>query len=142
MSEITYHWRGEFTNGELNRLHADVFGHRVFDQSEWDWVDLTARHSLGWVTARSGDTLVGFVNVPWDGLVHAWLQDVVVASATRRRGIGVGLIGVARDEAKTAGCEWLHVDFEEELRPFYVGAAGFAPTGAGLINLSELRADG
>ena len=38
-------------------------------------------------------------------------------------------------ESRAAGCEWLHVDFEEELREFYVGACGFTPTPAGLIAL-------
>ncbi len=138
MLEITYCWRGESTNAEVNELHADAFEHRLFDGDEWDWLRLTADHSLGWVTARSGDTLVGFVNVLWDGLVHAWLQDEMVSSHARHRSIGVGLIAVARDEAKAAGCEWLHVDFEDHLRPFYIDAAGFTPTNAGLIDLTEM----
>src|SRR5262245_18443459 len=72
---VTYQWRGEFTNREVNVLHAEAFGTRVFDESEWNWVELVHRHSLGWVVAREDPDLVGFVNVAWDGLVHAWLQD-------------------------------------------------------------------
>lgn len=136
MHDANCRWRGEFTNEEVNRLHADAFGHRVFDETEWDWVALTVTHSLGWVTARSGGNLVGFVNVLWDGLVHAWLQDEMVASSARHRGIGVGLVAVVCDEAKAAGCEWLHVDFDEDLRPFYIDAAGFTPTSGGLIDLT------
>ncbi|NEA41688.1 GNAT family N-acetyltransferase, partial [Streptomyces sp. SID11385] len=34
-----------------------------------------------------------------------------------------------------AGCDWLHVDYEEHLRPFYEKACGFAPTAAGLVRL-------
>jgi hypothetical protein len=37
--------------------------------------------------------------------------------------------------ARAAGCEWLHVDFEDHLRRFYLGACGFTPTNAGLIEL-------
>ena len=37
------------------------------------------------------------------------------------------LLEVAVREAAAAGCEWLHVDFEEELRDFYFGACGFRP---------------
>ncbi|MBI4935776.1 MAG: hypothetical protein HY828_17985 [Actinobacteria bacterium] len=33
--------------------------------------------------------------------------------------------------------EWLHVDFDDDLRPFYFDACGFRPTNAGLM---ELRA--
>src|ERR1700730_10494296 len=29
----------------------------------------------------------------------------------------------AARQARTAGCEWLHVDFEDHLRPFYFGSA-------------------
>jgi hypothetical protein len=29
------------------------------------------------------------------------------------------------EQAKSAGCEWLHVDYEDELTLFYVGACHF-----------------
>jgi GNAT superfamily N-acetyltransferase len=107
----------------------------VFDESEWNWVELVHRHSLGWVICRDGSDLVGFVNVLWDGLVHAWLQDTMVAAVARGRGIGTELVAHARDGAKAAGCEYLHVDFEDDLRPFYFDACGFTPTSAGLLSL-------
>lgn len=122
---------------ELNELHAAAFDHRAYDAAEWNWVELCRNHSLGWVTARIDGHLVGFVNVIWDGFVHAWLQDEMVALAERRRGIGAGLVLAARDAAKAAGCEWLHVDFDDELRPFYYDAVGFRPTNAGLIDVTE-----
>jgi GNAT superfamily N-acetyltransferase len=85
------------------------------------------RHSLGWVVAREGDRLVGFVNVIWDGLVHAWLQDTMVAKEASRRGVGQQLVAAAKDGAREAGCEWLHVDFEDHLKPFYFDACGLSP---------------
>ncbi len=133
---ITYRWRGEFSNREINRLHGAAFGTRVFDESEWDWQQQVAGHSLGWVTARQSGALVGFVNVIWDGFVHAWIQDVMVSPGEQRSGIGVRLVHAARDAAKDAGCEWLHVDFDDEHRAFYIDACGFKPTGAGLMDLS------
>jgi GNAT superfamily N-acetyltransferase len=132
---ITYSWRGPFDNVEANTLHAQAFGTRVFDESEWNWEQLTSDHSLGWVTARDDGGLVGFVNVVWDGLVHAWIQDVMVDQRVRGQGVGKGLVAGAGRGAKGAGCEWLHVDFEDDLRPFYVDACGFTPTNAGLIQL-------
>ena len=128
-------WRGAFTNSEVNALHAEAFQTRVYDEAEWDWVRLTSQHSLGWVVARQGGELIGFVNVLWDGLVHAWLQDTMVASRSRGEGIGTGLVARAREAAKAAGCEYLHVDFDEQLAPFYFGACGFSATWAGLIAL-------
>ena len=132
---VTYEWRGEFTNEEVNALHAEAFETRVFDESEWNWRRQVEGHSLGWVVARAGDELAGFVNVPWDGLVHAWVQDVMVAAAAKGGGIGTRLVAEAAAGARDAGCETLHVDFDDDLRPFYVDACGFRPTSAGLIAL-------
>jgi GNAT superfamily N-acetyltransferase len=134
---VIYEWRGAFGNREINELHAEAFETRVFDDKEWDRQAQLASHSLGWVVARDGETLAGFVNVVWDGFVHAWLQDTMVAVAARGRGIATQLVATARDHARQAGCEWLHVDFEPDLAPFYVDACGFMPTSAGLIALQE-----
>jgi GNAT superfamily N-acetyltransferase len=133
---VIYEWRGAFINHEVATLHAEAFGGRVHDEPGWNWVELVHRHSLGWVVARDGTDLVGFVNVLWDGRVHAWLQDVMVAVDARRRGIGAELVDCARQGAKAAGCEYLHVDFEDHLSAFYYGACGFTPTKAGLLVLS------
>jgi GNAT superfamily N-acetyltransferase len=132
---IAYAWRGDFLASETNVLHAEAFGHPVYDDDGWDWRAQVERHSLGWVTARDGAQLVGFVNVAWDGQVHAFVLDTMVAEAARRRGIGKELVAIAVSEARRAGCEWLHVDFEDHLRDFYVETCGFAPANAGLIAL-------
>jgi len=129
---ITYEWRGDFDNAEVNSLHAEGFDHAV---EQDDWLGRVNRHSLGWVCARDGAALVGFVNVAWDGAVHAFVLDTVVAKRVRRQGVGVRLLGVAADEARAAGSAWLHVDFEAHLRDFYLNACGFTSTHAGLIAL-------
>ena len=133
---IAYAWRGDFQNREVNDLHAEAFGHPVYDDEGWDWRAQVERHSLGWVTARNGADLVGFVNVAWDGQVHAFVLDTMVATSARRQGIGQELVSTAVTHARAAGCEWLHVDFEDHLREFYFEACGFEPTNAGLIALS------
>jgi len=132
---ITYAWRGDVTSTELNALHAEAFDTHVYTDDEWDWVAQLESHSLGWVAARDGEALVGFVNVAWDGLVHAWIQDTMVAREARHRGIATALIAQAVEESRAAGCGWLHVDFEDHLRPFYIEVCGFVPTNAGLIEL-------
>jgi GNAT superfamily N-acetyltransferase len=129
---ISYEWRGAFGNDEVNALHAEGFGHPVLDD---DWWGQVQGHSLGWVCARDAGGLVGFVNVVWDGGVHAFVLDTLVAGHARRRGIGAQLVHVAVEESRNAGCEWLHVDFEDDLRAFYFEACGFVPTNAGLIAL-------
>jgi GNAT superfamily N-acetyltransferase len=134
-ADPTYEWRGMFVNQEVAALHAEAFATRSYPSEEWDWRRLVTGHSLGWVTAREDDGLIGFVNVLWDGLVHAWLQDTMVAARARRRGVGAQLVSVARGGATAAGCEWLHVDFPDDLVGFYVRACGFTPTHGGLIAL-------
>lgn len=134
-ASVVFEWRGPFTNAEVNRLHAEAFDTRLFEESEWNWRELTARHSLGWITARRGEELVGFANVLWDGFVHAWIQDVMVAASARRQRIGVRLVHTARDEAARAGCDFLHVDFEERLQQFYIDECGFSATRGGVMRL-------
>jgi len=127
-----FEWRGDFHNQELNALHAEAFVHPIL---EVDWRGRLDAHSLGWVTAREGGELVGFGNVPWDGGVHAFILDTIVTPRRARQGIGVQLVAVAAAEARAAGCRWLHVDFEEALRSFYLDACGFERTSAGLMAL-------
>jgi GNAT superfamily N-acetyltransferase len=134
MPAFDLQWRGEFANAELNALHAEAFDHAVL---EIDWAGQVRAHSLGWVTARAGGELVGFVNVPWDGASHAFLVDTIVSAKVRRQGVGRELVAAAAREAREAGCEYLHVDFEERLRPFYFGACGFRATAAGLLSLAD-----
>jgi GNAT superfamily N-acetyltransferase len=129
---IDYAWRGHFDNVELDALHAEGFGHPLL---AIDWASQLERHSLGWVCAREGEKLLGFVNVAWDGGIHAFILDTLVAGRAQRQGIGTKMIEVALDQARAAGCEWLHVDFDAHLRPFYLEACGFSPTNAGLIAL-------
>ena len=129
---LTYEWRGRFDNAEVNALHAEAFDHGFLDD---DWSRQVRRHSLGWVCARNEDELIGFVNVAWDGGAHAFILDTIVTISARGQGVGAQLVAVAVEGARTGGCEWLHVDFEDHLRHFYVRACGFAPTNAGLIRL-------
>jgi GNAT superfamily N-acetyltransferase len=134
VTAITCDWRGSFENAAVNALHAEGFGGQV---GETDWRAQVEQHSLGWVCAWRGSELAGFVNVAWDGGRHAFILDTVVAAGARRNGVGTGLIATAIEHARAAGCEWLHVDFEDRLATFYFQACGFTPTSAGLIALSK-----
>ncbi|HVX42667.1 MAG TPA: GNAT family N-acetyltransferase [Mycobacteriales bacterium] len=116
----------------LSRLHGRAFGGN--GERVHGWAAQLERHALTWVGAFDGSVLIGFVQVAWDGGVHAFILDTAVDPAYRRRGIGRAVVRVAAEKAAAAGCEWLHVDFEPHLRAFYA-ACGFRPTDAGLIRL-------
>ncbi|KAB8161952.1 GNAT family N-acetyltransferase [Streptomyces sp. 3MP-14] len=132
LPDVDVRWRASVSDAELVALTVSHGG-----RSEPGWWDRIRPHSLGWVTARAADgLLVGFVNVAWDGGVHAFLLDTKTRGDWQRRGIGTAVVRLATLRARDAGCEWLHVDFTDELRSFYLEACGFAaPQGAGLINL-------
>jgi ribosomal protein S18 acetylase RimI-like enzyme len=131
---ITYRWRGPLSDAELVGLVRAHGGRAVAG-----WWDRIRTHSLGWVTARAADgTVVGFVNVAWDGGDHAFLLDTKTHGAFQRKGIGTHVVEIAARHAQAAGCEWLPVDFEADLEPFYFDSCGFLPTPAGLIHLPSL----
>jgi len=138
LSGVRFAWRGDAIDAELVALTESSGG-----TPEAGWWDRIRPHSLGWVVARDGDSaMIGFVNVAWDGGDHAFLLDTMVRPDHRRRGIGTELVRIAARHAADAGCEWLHVDFEEHLTAFHVGACGFRPTRAGLIHLPDLGQSG
>jgi GNAT superfamily N-acetyltransferase len=97
------------------------------------------RRSLCHATAAVDDRLIGFVNVAWDGGIHAFLLDTTVHPDFRRRGIATELVRMATDAARSRGAEWLHVDYEPHLEGFY-RRCGFRPTKAGLIELTRSAA--
>ena len=132
--EIVFAVRPEIDNAQLNRLHAEGFEHHVTDH---DWQP-QLRHSLLWVGAFDGDRLIGFVNVAWDGGVHAFLLDTAVEVAYRRRGIGTRLVGEAIEAVRRhGGLEWIHVDSDEVLMERFYYPAGFSPCHAGTCNVAE-----
>ena len=124
-ADVRFEWRGAATDDELVTLTLSYGG-----REEAGWWDRIRSHSLGWVTARADDgTLIGFVNVAWDGGDHAFLIDTKVRPDHQRRGIGTELVRIAASHAKEAGCEWMEVDFDEHLAPFYYEACGFVVEG-------------
>lgn len=109
-------------------------------RAEPGWWDRIRPHSLGWAIARDDDgALVGFVNVAWDGGDHAFLLDPKVHPDYRRRALGTELVHAAALQAREAGCEWLHVDFEEPLARSTLDSCGFVSTSAGLLHLPDFE---
>lgn len=132
---VAYRLRPPLSNEELNALFSVGLPRWQSgpDTSDWQRVLL---HSLTYVGAFDDEQLIGFVNVAWDGRAHAFLLDTRVHPDYRHRGIGKELVRRAASEARGAGCEWLHVDYEPQLTPFYQ-ACGFRHTMAGLMHLGS-----
>jgi ribosomal protein S18 acetylase RimI-like enzyme len=127
--EVTLQISPALEDEQLNALFAAAWpGHRP-----GPWEPILSR-SLAYVGAFRRGALVGFVNVAWDGGIHAFLLDTTVHPQLQRRGIGSRLVLAAAAAARERGMAWLHVDFEPHLEGFY-RACGFANTGAGLLRL-------
>lgn len=132
VDDVALEWNAEFDGDEVERLHVAAFGGGREPVDGEYWVDGVRRYSLGCCTARTGGALVGFLNVLTDGHTHAWLQDVIVDPGQQRSGIGQAMTELAVVRATEAGCEWMHVDFDDDVADFYLRVCGFEPTRAGL----------
>jgi GNAT superfamily N-acetyltransferase len=116
---LEYRLRDEIAPEDLNALVSSSW------EKRWvgNWSAILSR-SLTWVTAHG------------DGGAHAFLLDPTVHPSMRHKGIGTTLVRMATQSARDSGAEWLHVDYEPHLEPFYAGC-GFGPTKAGLIRLAS-----
>ena len=126
---IIYRISPPVTNDDLNALFATAWPNYVPS----DFVPVLAC-SLACVCAYASEQLIGFVNLAWDGGVHAFILDTTVHPHWQRRGIGQMLVERAVAVARERGMEWVHVDFEPHLLPFY-RQCGFRHTEAGLLRL-------
>ncbi len=126
---ITYLINSPLENAALNELFSSAWGkpYNLNFQAE-----LNA--AMCYIAAFNGSRLIGFVKLIGDAGVHAFLLDPSVHKDYKRRGIGQELVARAVAVAKERGYEWVHVDFEDHLEPFYQ-KCGFKPTKAGLIQL-------
>ena len=127
---VEYRVNPPVTNAELDELYGVSWPHH---QPPYDFGPELA-HALAYVCAYSGDELIGFVRLAWDGGIHAFLLEPTVRPEFRRRGIGKTLVERVVEVARDRGIEWVHVDYDPELRAFY-DACGFTPSDAGLIHL-------
>jgi len=116
-------------NADLNELFKVAW-----PDHQWSNFDPVLSKSLSYVCAYQGDQLIGFVNIAWDGGIHAFILDTTVHPLIRRQGIGLTLVKQAAKVAQERGIKWLHVDYEPHLTTFY-RQCGFKDTAAGLMAL-------
>lgn len=86
-------------------VHRLAFGSSV--TAVHPWVHQLEHHSLAWVGAFAGSTLVGFANVCWDGGSHAFVLDSAVRSDHQRHEIGRGPVLTAPTDAGLLDLTWI-----------------------------------
>ena len=79
-------------NLELNALFANAWPEPYEDR---DFMPVLEK-SLSYICAYQDTELVGFINIAWDGGLHAFLLDTTVHTRFRRQGIGQKLIEKAK----------------------------------------------
>lgn len=79
-----------------------------------------------------GDLLVGYLEVISDAVDDAYIRNLMVHPAYRRRGIALKMLRMAVDRARSCGIQTCNVLFEPELAPFYL-KAGFEIIAGGII---------
>ena len=126
---IDYRISPDVSNENLNELFSAVWDEHAFED-----INAVLKHSLAYICAFHLKKLVGYVNLAWDGGIHAFILDTAVHRDYRRRGIGVQLVKEAVKAAEARRIEWIHVDFEPHLQKFY-DRCGFRHTNAGVIQL-------
>lgn len=128
---VDYLLNPPITNETLNALFA-----ASWPDHKWRDFSVVLSHSFVYACAYQEEQLIGFVNVAWDGGLHAFILDTTVHPERRRRRVGQQLVKTAAMAAQEHGIEWLHVDFEPHLRGFYE-ECGFRYTEAGLMHLAR-----
>lgn len=130
---IKYRTKPPITNEQLNYLFE--LSWPQFIPKDFSKI---LKRSLTYICAFKEKELIGFVNIAWDGGLHAFLLDTTVHPSFRKQGIGTQLVLRAIEESKKNDIEWMHVDYELKLDHFYK-QCGFKETKAGLLNLKEKK---
>lgn len=128
-AEVIYKVNPSISKAELNALFQAVWGH---EQANYLKV---LHHSLSYICAYEKTKLIGFVNLAWDGGIHAFILDTSVHPEHQKQGVGTELVKRAIKEARAQGCDWVHVDYEAHLDSFYK-ACGFRSSFAGVLKLN------
>ncbi len=128
---LVYRVSPPLKNDDLNALFAAAWP----DHGPRDFQPVL-NHSLAYICAFDGPSLTGFVNLAWDGGLHGFILDTTVHPDWQRRGVGRRLVLHAVAEARKNQVEWIHVDYEPKLQPFYQ-SCGFRSCPAGLLRAAE-----
>jgi hypothetical protein len=94
---ITWKTRTPLSDDDLNGLFGRAYNkkmavafHKILNQS------------LTWVTAHRNDELIGWINVAWDGFVHAFLVDRTAVNDESGASHGAGQTGSEGHPARSS----------------------------------------
>lgn len=117
MDNIIYSYTNDLNEQDIKKVYEDA-----------GWTSYTKdlpklmnaiKASLMIVSAWEENKLVGLIRVLGDGITVIYIQDILVLSSYKRKGIGSNLLEYALDKYKDAHQKVLLTDDSEETRGFY-----------------------
>ena len=137
MTHITYQEAKKIDREDLLDLYDDA-GWTAYTSAPKLLVQ-AIQNSFFVLLAKDGDKLVGLIRVVGDGATIAYIQDILVHSAYKRKKIGSTLVAKTLEKFKEIRQIVLLTDDTQETRGFYE-AMGFESCDKGqLVSFVKLR---
>lgn len=117
IEEIVVHLNPSPSGAEILRLYK-LAGWWRGDADPEEAVEI-AEKSFLFAGAFAGEKLIGMARVISDGISDAYIQDVIVDPAFRKKGVGRRLVLALVEELKKKGIDWIGLVAEPGTDPFY-----------------------
>lgn len=132
MSSLQYKTHSPLTNDDLNGLFGRV-GNKTMSVDFSRILD----QSLTWIAGYDGDVLMAWINVAWDGFVHAFLVDRIAMDdedgAVRSELVRQAIAAIRRDHPTVFK---IHADCRPDEIPWLV-ELGFQQLPGGIVVLDR-----
>ena len=120
-SAITYSFLSRPTPDQINRIISLYRGAGWWTDSNDD-TELTTRIVTGshcFIIALAHDKLIGMGRALSDGVSDAYIQDVAVADAYQKQGIGKQIVALLVERLQKDGLTWIGLIAERNSQMFY-----------------------
>ncbi|MCD5002316.1 GNAT family N-acetyltransferase [Enterococcus saccharolyticus] len=127
------------------QIDGSVSGKAIADLREsvgWNRLEEEFSHPLlrdyFSISCWDDENLVGYLSVVSNGVTDAYIQDVMVAPAFQKKGIGTRLMEHALNKLKTEGIYMVSLIYGDESLRAYYEKFGFSTMLSGQLELKEI----
>ena len=115
----------ELSKTDFRELYSDAGWWRPEYDSDLSFIDCIAKNSFCLVGAFLGGKMIGMGRAVSDGRSDAYIQDVIVLNAFRKRGLGKKIIDAIVERLLANGIDWIGLIAQPGTDKFYE-SLGFA----------------
>jgi len=120
MNEIVYEIIKKTNRDDLIELYKDAgWWQPENDEADPAFIDKIIEGSFCFVIAKLNNKIIGMGRAISDGVSDAYIQDVVVLTDFRSKGIGKGIINTMLDFLTKKGITWIGLISEPGAEKFY-----------------------